>query len=445
MVIKRYKEINMKKAFILCVLGIIPLASCNNVSMRYDFSNQENEATSNNVEKVLENETNLVLSYKDIFREYYKLTLSKLDEMNKSVDFTFEDFCDNYYASNLKLSDYVESCIHESATEEFAMRSLVPLRASSSSDEKYILKGNISAPTNSDGSVNPYFDPDYTPASAIQRDINYASSSAYSKVADGDIVIETHTSQFNMGHAAFVYNTAKHANGKLYGRSTYIQTIEAVGGGVQFGFLDDDRMVKFGVVIVRPKDTYGSTVSNAKYFIYKQLGKPYYLPIDQGSYQTSIYSSHWYCSELIYAAYYYGGKTIASPTSEGWIWPWNIQWSNKIDFVSYNNTLDIEYFGKTNGKFKVRIYNRTGSTREVYYNSKLCFLNDAKNWSNLHDWQNNHVSIQNGKSADVLISSNWFADTFAISYVNGSSRYITYANDINGTLRISIYKNVKNA
>lgn len=95
---------------------------------------------------------------------------------------------------------------------------------------------------------------------------------------------------------------------------------------------------------------------------------------------------------------------------------------------------------------KFRVYNRTESTRDVYYNSKKCFINYAKNWSNLNDWQNNHVSIEDGGYADVLISWNWFADSFAISYVNDFKRYITYANEINdNTLRMAIYKNVKNA
>jgi len=433
------------KSIFLCALGALSLAGCNSAAKGEKLV--ENDAKNDNPANVLNENVEVVLSYEDIFQQYYDLTVAKLNAQNKVVDFTIADFRDNYYESNLRLDEYVESYLSTPVIEESAPRALVPLRASgSSSDEKYILKGNISNPKNSDGSANPNFDPATTPTSAIQRNISYASSAAYNRVSNGDIVIETHTSQFNMGHAAFVYNTTKNAAGKLSGRSTYIQTIEAVGGGVQFGFLDDDRMTKFGVVIVRPKDMYGSTVSNAKYFIYEQLGKPYYLPTSQGSYQTSLYSAHWYCSELVYAAYYYAGKTIASPTSGGWIWPWNIQWSNKVEFVSYNNTLDIEYMGKTNGKFKLRIYNKTGSTQEVYYNSKKCFKDDAKNWKNLSDYQNNHFSLQDGKSKDVLISSNWFADAFAVSFVSNSKRYITYASDINdSTLRMSIYKNVKNA
>ena len=440
------KKMKKIKSIFLCALGTLSLIGCNSVAKGEKLV--ENDVKNDNPANVLNENVEVVLSYEDIFQQYYDLTVEKLNAQNKVADFTIADFRDNYYESNLRLDEYVESYLSDSVAKEYTPRTLVPLRASGSSDdEKYILKGNISNPKNSNGSANPNFDPATTPTNAIQRDIKYASSAAYNKVANGDIVIETNTPKvFNMGHAAFVHNTTKNAAGKLSGRSTYIQTIEAVLGGVQFGFLDDDRMTKFGVVIVRPKDMYGSTVGNADYFIYNQLGKPYYLPTNQGTYQTSFYAEHWYCSELVYAGYYYANKVIASPTSGGWIWPWNIQWSNKVEFVSYNNTLDIEYMGKTNGKFKLRIYNKTGSTQEVYYNSKKCFKDDAKNWKNLSDYQNNHFSLQNGKSKDVLISSNWFADAFAVSFVSNSKRYITYASDINdSTLRMSIYKNVKNA
>lgn len=318
----------------------------------------------------------------------------------------------------------------------------LPLRSSSSGDEKYILKGGISDPNGSN------FDPYYTPTNAIKRTIKYASSAAYNNLQNGDIVTETSTKFSNMGHSAILYDCNKHASGNLEGRSTYIQTIEAVGDGVQFGFLDDDRMVSFGVVIIRPKNAYSSDVYDALNFCYDQLGKPYYLPLENGTAQTSRYSQHWYCSELVYAAYEDTGVTIAYASSGGWVWPIDILWSTRVDFVCYNKTLDTEYMGKTNGKFKLRVYNRTGSTRTVYYNSKKCFKNDAKGWSNLHDWQNNYVSISNGSYADILISSNWFADCAAISYTYSGKRYITYVqfNALSdSTLRVGIFKNVKNA
>ncbi len=421
-------------------------------SFSFDFSqnscHQSEETLEEKTFQKFGKTSETILSYEDVFRKYYDLMIYKTETQNIHSKLSFRSFCDNYYTSNLKLNEYVELC--SGGYKEFEDKNNYPnklsaLRSSSSKDENYIFKKIISLPTKPDGRANPEFDPDETPTEVIRREIKYASPSAYDKIEDGDIIIETHTSQFDMGHAAYIYDINKHAKGKLSGRSTYIQTIEAVTGGVQFGFLDDERMVKFGVVIVRPYENDSLAVDNSKKFIYKQLGKPYYLPLTQGSYQTSINAEHWYCSELIYAAYYSTGTYIAYPNKNDWVWPFHILWSTTNDFVSYNNTLELRYFGKTNDRFKVRIYNRTGNPRKVYYNSKKCYLEDAKKWLNLNDWQNNYVTIYNSFYADVYLSSNWFADTFAVSYVDENKRYITYANEINDeTLRMAVYKNVIN-
>ena len=44
---------------------------------------------------------------------------------------------------------------------------------------------------------------------------------------------------------------------------------------------------------------------------------------------------------------------------------------------------------------------------------------------------------------DIYIGTNVFATTATMSYKIGNKRYITYCNELNnGTLRMSIYKNV---
>ena len=71
------------------------------------------------------------------------------------------------------------------------------------------------------------------------------------------------------------------------------------------------------------------------------------------------------------------------------------------------------------------------SNQEVYYNSLMCFDNDAKGWtSQLKNWKNNKVTIYYNDYKDVVISENWFATTIAISYVARNTRYITYANGL---------------
>ena len=123
-----------------------------------------------------------------------------------------------------------------------------------------------------------------------------------------------------------------------------------------------------------------NTVDNAKYFHWCQLGKPYDLPLTEGRVNTSINSSSWYCSELNYAGYYYAGRVIAYASSGGWIWPFDLTNSSATKYVSFSNTLDARLYGKVDGKWKIRVYNYTGNTVSMYYNSRLAYESDAKNW-----------------------------------------------------------------
>lgn len=85
--------------------------------------------------------------------------------------------------------------------------------------------------------------------------------------------------------------------------------------------------------------------------------------------------------------------------------------------------------GKTNGKWNIRISNPTSSLIQVSYNTKMCFDDDAKNWSNLSDIA--YVTISAQSYASVSISPNFFATSVVASYVtNNGKRLITYANGL---------------
>ena len=47
------------------------------------------------------------------------------------------------------------------------------------------------------------------------------------------------------------------------------------------------------------------------------------------------------------------------------------------------------------------------------------------------------------KYEDIQIRENWFATHIALSYVSGSTRYITYANELNVNKSIHRYWNTK--
>ena len=89
------------KSIFLCALGALSLAGCNSAAKGEKLV--ENDAKNDNPANVLNENVEVVLSYEDIFQQYYDLTVAKLNAQNKVVDFTIADFRDNYYESNLRL------------------------------------------------------------------------------------------------------------------------------------------------------------------------------------------------------------------------------------------------------------------------------------------------------------------------------------------------------
>jgi hypothetical protein len=306
---------------------------------------------------------------------------------------------------------------------------------SSSDDEDYIIKGETSNRNSSN------FDPDITPASAISRNINYGFFD-FSAIQEGDILLETKTLLNDIGHTAMVYNIAKLATNKIVGQNTYIQTIEAVAGGVQFGFLDDDRMVDFGVVVLRATSSTQTKIENAKHFMWSQLGKSYGFPVTTERVNTSIDSTEWYCSELIYAAYLYAGLDLNAINSDGRVWPEDLANTSKTSYVCVSNCFDAKLVGKSNGKWRIRIYNNTNSSATLYYNTKLAFESDAKKWTSSLKNVTSVTIMANGYTT-VSISTNVFATTAAFSKVVDGVRYVTYCNGLNSeTLRMRVMKNI---
>ncbi len=390
-----------------------------------------------------------VFSYTDVFRNYYELTCEKMNKMSKEMDVSFKVFCENYYKAGLSLEEYVGTYTGEykekNIDDDFGKMRILRSR---SSDESYILK-NINDPNN-----KSTFNPTVTPTNAFQRTVVYYNNSSnigngyfsFSNVREGDILIETDTDwyQLNMGHCAFIYDINKAAAGKVRGRSSYIQTIEAVGGGVQFGIIDDQRMVDFGCVIVRPIVTVTSyKLEKAKEFCLNQVGLEYALPTDPCviHYDINDKSNTFYCSELVYAAYKYAGITVGKVSTDNTIFPMDILHCSNVKYVNFSDTLEVELLGKVKGKWNFKVMNYTGKQVTLIYNEKLCFASDAYNWKlkNL----NSSIKISNNSyTTNVLVSGNLFATTAAMSYVPNGKRYITYANELSGLKRPTVRKNI---
>lgn len=111
-------------------------------------------------------------------------------------------------------------------------------------------------------------------------------------------------------------------------------------------------------------------------------------------------------------------------------------------FYNANKYLSISSLSKSGASWNVTIRNNTIYKLNAQYNSKMCFENDAKNWTGLNNIKN--VSIMPLDTITVSISENFFATSITMSYQMYNQRYITYAKNLNANGSFSPYTNIKN-
>ena len=384
---------------------IITLLFCTLLLFFFCCSNVKADefSTKNNLVKII--------SYEDVLKAYYnRYENERVD--NEIVD--FNTFCEGFYEDKKSIKTYTENLIDGTKTQDRSINL-------ESTDADYILS-----------SSNFYT---YTPESDFKREPFYDNLCDYSSILSGDIVYETQTilDIFGIGHNAIVVNKAKEG---YYGN--FIQTVEAVGGGVQCGFLDDQRMVEFKIIILRVNGRTSSVVSNVLFFLTQQLGKPYRIPDDV--IHTNINSLNWYCSELVYAAYLYAGINIASKTVNGnVVYPQNTCMPE--DIYMGDNTINLEIEAaiklsidsKQQTTWYIKIENPTNKYITYMYNSRMCNKNDAKNWTNLYDVSN--VSLMPSQYSIVAISERLFCGYITISILENvgsyNKRYVFYCHNLN--------------
>lgn len=366
---------------------------------------------------VTEEDGDIIFSYLDIFEVYYN-SASEYDQ-DFEERYSFDEFVNGYYENNLPIDEYTNSVLYGISTYDSSTGGEFDGGGASGDDAYYILKS----------SQNP--DKSVTPQSDFFRKPVY-STFDYSIIHEGDIIYETQTVFFDIGHSALVYDIDKNS---AYGN--YIQTIDAVGGGVQYGYLDDSRMVDFGVKILRVYGATSTVIANVKTFNLGQLGKPYSvirLPSDY--LHTSYNSTEWYCSELIYASYLASGIDIGNGVTVKCV-PDDIYKSPNTYEIADAHFLALSVINKNNGSWSIKIQNTSDHVLTIYYNSKMCFKDDAQKWINL----SNVISIvvSANSSAIVQISENVFATSIAVSYISNGYRLITYADNLSTSNQLKFY------
>ena len=219
----------------------------------------------------------------------------------------------------------------------------------------------------------------------------------------------------------------------------YIQTVEAVAGGVQFGYLDDLRMVQYKCIILSIcGDEDDLNRGKAVFFAMDQVGKPYFLHV--GGPNTSLGATTWYCSELVYASWKYAGVDIGVKKDSNGndvfvgdvIYPQDIYNSyNTYELMDYDNHpyLDLSLVKKEGSTWTIKITNNTYCDRQVYYNKQLCFLNDGLSWKNLNSVS--FIILNYHAYATIQVTDNFFASTVAVCFVTSYIRYISCADQMN--------------
>lgn len=378
---------------VLCCFSIFSINKSSNFGMMRKFAlNQESD--SNHGYK-----GELVFSYEDVAESYLNL----YNDSHPNVFLSLKEFVEQFRSQK---SDLVAFCNSDNIATQTASRS--------KGAEDYILGTYIGE------------DESYTDASYFKRPLNKTLYD-YSVVLDGDIIYEAEAD--DPKHVAFVYNSRANSS---YG--SYIQTIESAPDKVQFGFLDDDRIVRKGVSVYRIYRALElNVVSRAKKFIRKQVGKDY--SYDFTKTDTSEDETAWYCSELVFAAYWAGGMNIGSTSTYEFdptttcITPTMITWGMLTGRVSLADSwVNISIDNFSDGKWSIYVSNPNSYSIDLEYNEKMCFENDAKSWTKLKNVKT--IQLSSRSYSVVKIQENFFATTIAFSYCKNNYRYITYANEL---------------
>ncbi len=137
---------------------------------------------------------------------------------------------------------------------------------------------------------------------------DYSTYNILSTVKKGDIVEETTGGiAAIVGHIAIVEGKYWDSTHKQY----YIRTVEATWPTVTHGALDDERYDERGVNVYYVTDASSSQKTGAVNFCIGQIGKPWWPDIPAFTeLNANEDNTNWYCSELVWAAYYSRGINL---------------------------------------------------------------------------------------------------------------------------------------
>jgi len=236
--------------------------------------------------------------------EAYRSVMTYAQENNIPLDMSFETFIEEYKNGNYdNVDQYIE--VYHDILEVPENRLINP--ASSGSSKWY-----------------------YNTGTSLPQAADYSEYRLLDVVKKGDIIFEANGGFGVTGHTAIVEGIYYSSTQK----QSYVRVVEAIDVGVVRSILDDGRVDDKNVTVLRVSSASSSQINNAVSFCTGQLGKAYKLDFAKN---TSPNEKDWYCSELIWAAYYNQGINIEtnSVINEPGVTPRDIRNGNKTSIVSF--------------------------------------------------------------------------------------------------------------
>lgn len=175
----------------------------------------------------------------------------------------------------------------------------------------------------------------YNAGTTVYRKPNYSKYNLLDTVKAGDIIHEAKGGSTITKHTAIVEGIYYNTRFNQY----YIRLIEAIDynssgngecDGVCRSILDDARFEKRDDYVLRVRGATNTIIQNAISFCTRQLGKDYDLLNHEK--HSSSNSAEWYCSELVWAAYYNQGIDL-DDNGGNYVPPDDIKNSTKTNIV----------------------------------------------------------------------------------------------------------------
>ena len=418
-----------------------------------------------------------VIDLKDkVMRDYY----NELDESLK-VELDFETFEKGYYESDMPIRDYTET-VKETIEGLGPKRSLTQVGTLFIGDARHIISNHrgswpfpfdtkpnfsnlsvsydqshvmdFSIQQKRDPDIPVYYDREELPASEQQNYVPWYTS----HVQMGDIVWDT-ISEVVIDFNDFITHMGMIVNPNKVGKYTdesgairyfhFVETIEAFAGGVRFGFLDDDRVLQCGTKVLRVAGASETARRNAVEFCMDQYDEAYDLDLFETNYNVPGNGrSRWYCTQLVFAAYYHQNIDLTYRSATGYSAVFNgkiigpitgdmIAAGDCMQEIHCDQAFENQFIQISRNGSNFQLSNLTAEGRKVNYTGSLYNFCDAyKNYRTICHQQ---VYVYANTSATVGISYNLAANTAAAWYEVGNTMYVTLAHSFDDVVYVNSY------